>query len=148
MGQFRRSAIGVWCLLVVLLSAPRSTGAQNVSVQAGPAFGTFTVVNEGSPVSLRADVSVQQLVEDTWKDILVTNLYLRKDCLAPPPHPCVAFSAGGVMRPVRWTGRYCLSQCPSPCRLDGSAPKGIYRFVIHTCAGTFTATSPAFDKSN
>jgi hypothetical protein len=148
MGQFQRCAVAAACLLIGLGGSSRATDAPNVTVEPGAGFGTFVVVNQGPAVSLRPDVMVQQMTGGTWRTMPVTNLFLRQECHAGPPPPCVDLPAGTTLRPTPWTGDYCASQCPSACRLDGHAPAGIYRFVLHSCVDATAFTSPPFEKTH
>jgi hypothetical protein len=95
--------------------------------------GEFRVVNHGPALRLRFRVEVEQRLNGLWQRIPISNLGLQAECLAPPPPDCVALAALGALKPVAWTGRYCDSQCPVPCRLDSHVPGGWYRYVVSTC---------------
>lgn len=146
MAEFRRPAIAICYGLAILLIGGQSPERSDVTVQTGPRFGVFSVVNHGAPVSLCTAVSVEQLTDGVWKPVSVTNLYLRETCLPEPPPPCTYLPADSTIHPIPWTGRFCAAQCPSTCRLDGSAPTGVYRFVVPTCAGTQKIVSSPFEK--
>jgi hypothetical protein len=46
------------------------------------------------------------------------------------------------------TGNLCSSQCPGPCRLDGPAPRGTYRFVVASCDGKQVFESGSFKRAS
>jgi hypothetical protein len=124
----------------------RSQLEATIVVQLGQSFGEFVVINRGEPVLLQSAVVVEQEVDGKWEEVPVTNLELREVCHPSPSPGCIKLGAGARLKPVPWTGNYCFSQCPSPCRLDGPAPAGIYRFVIRSCDSNRAHASPPFEK--
>jgi hypothetical protein len=136
------------CGLVVSLSIlPVSCArAAGVLVELGGGFGEFSVRSQGTAASLNSAVTVERKVEGKWVRMDVTNLYLRSACDGSTPPRCQRLDANATLKAAPWTGRFCSSQCPSSCRLDGPAPPGTYRFVITTCDGKETFVSAEFEK--
>jgi hypothetical protein len=130
-----------------LCSLPaRLSARQDVTVELGQRFGAFTVINRGVAVRLDPTVAVEQRVAERWQRIPVSNLQVRDVCGEAGLRECVPLAGGGSIRVAAWTGNYCSAQCPAPCRLDGQAPAGTYRFVVHDCGGRLTFASPSFEK--
>lgn len=133
-------------LLATVIIPVRCAKASAVVIELGGGFGEFSVVNRGEAISLNSAVAVRQLVTGEWEDALVTNLYLREACRAVRPPRCRELGPDEEIKAVRWTGNFCSSQCPGPCRLDGPAPPGTYRFAVTSCDGKETFVSPEFRK--
>lgn len=148
MGKFRRKALGATLVLFVGLDtlAAVAEGSFSLAIEVGPRFGEFRVVNIGDVVRLRSAVLVERQLGEQWQGVPVSNLELRETCLGAPSPPCVEIGAKKTLRPVPWTGNFCSSQCPNPCRLDGSAPPGRYRFLVVSCQGDQTYASSPFEK--
>ena len=147
MAQLQRYALD-WALILV---APwwwfpmAALAAPVITVEVGRRFGEFTVINHGGATQLADTVSVEQKVNGRWKAIPVSNLRLRESCPDQvTPSACVTLETMGKLRPVPWTGNFCSSQCPGPCRLDGPVRAGVYRFVVSSCDGHATYPSPEF----
>ncbi len=122
--------------------------ASAVVIELGGGFGEFSVVNRGEAISLNSAVAVRQLVNGEWVRAPVTNLYLREACGAARPPRCRVLGPNEEIKAVRWTGSYCSSQCPGPCRLDGPAFFGTYQFAATSCDGKETFVSPEFRKDH
>jgi len=119
----------------------------SVSVELGTDFGRFQVVNRGPATLLRTSVAIEKRVGETWEPTPVSRLLLRPDCEGHAELPeCISLAADSAMNVAPWTGRLCMSQCPTSCRLDGVAPDGFYRIIVSTCDGTRTFESAAFKK--
>lgn len=150
MGQLRRKTLGALFLLPVLFAVSICSQAQcspSITVNLGQRFGEFIVINHGAGTSLQSTVIIEERSGGKWIHIPVSNMELRKSCLPTSSYPeCIELAADSTLRPVPWTGRYCYSQCPNACRLDGPAPPGTYRFVITSCDGKHTYASPPFKK--
>jgi len=149
MGEFRRWPLASRICVVALaaLMSPRGfpqTAA--VTVELGANFGEFFVINGDQSLSLNSSVAVQQKVDGKWVPVSVTNLYLRETCATGQPPRCRKLERGERIKAARWTGNFCSSQCPGPCRLDGPAPPGTYRFAVTSCDGKETFVSPDFEK--
>jgi len=135
-------------LLATVILPVRCAKASAVVIELGGGFGEFSVANRGEAISLNSAVAVQQLVNGEWVHVPVTNLYLREACRAVRPPRCRELGPDEEIKAVRWTGNFCSSQCPGPCRLDGSAPLGTYQFAVTSCDGKETFVSPEFRKNN
>jgi hypothetical protein len=133
-------------LLAASVLAAGWAGTSTVAIELGSKFGEFSVVNRGGPISLNSTVTVERLANGKWVRASVTNLYLRETCDAKQPARCTRLEPGQVIKAARWTGNFCSSQCPSPCRLDGPAPAGTYRFSVTACDGKETFSSSEFKK--
>ncbi len=150
MGKLRCETLrsgGYVVLLATLVFPVGCAKATGVLVELGRNFGEFSVVNRGSTISLNSAVTVEQKVNGKWVRASVTNLYLRETCGAQP-QPCRRLEHNDRITAVQWTGKFCSSQCPVPCRLDGPAPPGTYRFVVTSCDGKDTFASPEFKKTD
>jgi hypothetical protein len=151
MGQLRRNALNssICAIMLATVTLPvRGAKASELVIELGEGFGEFFVVNRGEAISLSSAVAVQQLVNGTWLPALVTNLYIREACGAAQPPRCRQLKANEKIAAVRWTGNFCSSQCPGPCRLDGPAPASTYRFAVSSCDGKETFLSPGFSKQH
>jgi hypothetical protein len=127
------------------LRAPLVPG---VSVELGAGFGTFQVVNRGPTTLLRTSVNVEKRVGEVWEPTPVSRLMLRRDCEGHTELPeCISIEAASTMTVAPWTGRLCMSQCPTSCRLDGVAPEGLYRIVVTSCDGARSFQSTGFTKA-
>ena len=120
---------------------------QNVAVELGKAFGELRIVNHGASRRLRSAIGVEQRVGQVWEALPITRLLLRPSCDVLHGYPdCISLDPGAAMTVAPWTGRLCMAQCPTSCRLDSEAPEGVYRFVVTDCQGTQRHVSRAFDK--
>jgi len=149
MGQLRRDTLIAALFLAVFFGFPVIAHAEStpaITIELGRGFGEFIVTNQGAAVSLRSTVAVERRLGDKWQKAPVTNLELRNECLPSPAPNCIELGAKAILRPMPWTGSFCSAQCPVPCRLDGPAPPGTYRFVIASCHNERTYTSPPFKK--
>lgn len=149
MEKFRCTTLVITLLVtgcVAASSAINLDSTSTVSIELGEHFGEFTLINHGQALCLKTTVVVEQKTEKQWKSIPVSNLKLRSECRAQPEPDHIELGAKSILHPVAWTGRYCSSQCPSSCRLDGEVSAGTYRFVISTCDGRQTFVSPSFEK--
>lgn len=151
MGQFRRKTLITAFVLTTLFLAlsidvyAESTPA--ITIELGQRFGEFIVINHGSALLIQSAVVVEQELGGKWQKIPISNLELREVCLTSPSPSCIELGANATLRPVPWTGNFCSSQCPVPCRLDNATPPGTYRFVIAPCYGKRVYTSPPFEKA-
>ncbi len=149
MGKFRRKTLVVANLGIFIFIASVSIHAapeRTVTVELGQHFGEFFVISRGDTVCLQSTVIIEQKSGDNWQKVPVSNLELRSTCLPSPSPRAVELKANTTLHPPPWTGNYCSSQCPVPCRLDGAAPPGIYRFAITSCDGAHRYFSSTFEK--
>lgn len=149
MGQLRRNALntaGHALLLLALLPGFSRGDNSQVAVELGSSFGEFSVSNHGPAISLNSVVLVERKENQKWVRTGVTNLRLRETCEATILPHCRQVKANEKIVAVPWTGKFCSSQCPSHCRLDGPAPPGIYRMVVTSCNGKLSFSSPEFEK--
>jgi hypothetical protein len=121
-----------------------SADPQGLLIELGAAKGELRVINHGPALRLRFQIGVEQFSNGVWQPIPVTNFALQEQCAARPPPDCVTLEQGATLKPLPWTGFYCASQCPSPCRLDGHVPTGSYRFDVSTCDKAEKFTSAEF----
>lgn len=120
---------------------------QNVSVELGDGFGALRVSSHGANRRLRSAIGVEQRVGEVWQALPITRLLLRTTCDVLHGYPeCMALEPGAAMTVAPWTGRLCMAQCPTSCRLDSEAPQGVYRFVVTDCEGGQRFVSRDFDK--
>jgi hypothetical protein len=149
MGQLRCNALNIagYAVLVLTMMSPLSRGeSSGVNVELGSGFGEFSVSNQGPTISLSSTVVVERKENEKWVRAGVTNLHLREACETTKVPHCRELKPNEKISAVRWTGKFCSSQCPSHCRLDGPAPPGIYRFVVTSCNGKESFSSPEFEK--
>jgi hypothetical protein len=149
MGQFRCNALNTagYAVLVLTMVSPLSRAdIAGVKVELGSGFGEFSVSNQGPAISLSSAVVVERKENEKWVRAGVTNLHLREACEATKLPHCHEVKPNEKINAVPWTGKFCSSQCPSHCRLDGPAPPGVYRFVVTSCSGKETFPSPEFEK--
>lgn len=148
MGKLRSYAVVRGVLAAILLAARALSDVESpkLILETGAAPGEFSIVNGPLALSLNSAVAVQQLVNGKWVPVSVTNLYLRDGCSSARPAHCRSVAPGQTIKVLRWTGNFCSSQCPGPCRMDGPVPAGTYRFAITTCDGKETFTSADFRK--
>jgi hypothetical protein len=149
MGQLRRNALntaGYAVLLLLLVSPLARANSSGVKIELGAGFGEFSVSSSGPAISLNSTVVVERKENEKWVRASVTNLRLREVCGANKLPHSREVKPDEKINAVPWTGKFCSSQCPSHCRLDGPAPPGIYRFVVTSCDGTQTFSSPEFEK--
>ena len=149
MGKLRRKTLIVACLPSLFFGFSIDAIAafsSAITIELGPRFGEFIVNNHGDALLLQSTVVVEQNLAGKWQKIPVTNLELRNSCKPSPSPRCIELGANLTLRPVAWTGNFCSSQCPVPCRLDGAAPPGTYRFVIASCSSERKYTSAPFEK--
>jgi hypothetical protein len=135
-------------LLATVIFPMRCAKASALVIELGGGFGEFSVVNRCEAISLNSAVAVQQLVNGDWVNAGVANLYLREACSATRPPRCRELGPDEEIKAVRWTGNFCSSQCPGPCRFDGPAPLGTYQFAVTSCDGKETFVSPEFRKDH
>ncbi len=138
-------AVGAVLISLAVFSVS-TVKASSPVIELSPSFGAFSVTNPGAAASLASAVKVQRLADGKWVDANVTNLYLIETCGAAPPPVCRKLAPKEKVKALPWTGRFCASQCPGSCRLDGPAPPGTYRFVVKSCDGKETFVSPEFKK--
>jgi hypothetical protein len=149
MGQLRCNALNTAGYAVLVLTLVSPLGGANVSgvkVELGAGFGEFSVSNQGPAISLNSIVVVERKENEKWVRASVTSLHLREVCGATKLPRCREVKPNEKINAVPWTGKFCSSQCPSHCRLDGPAPPGSYRFVVTRCDGRETFSSPEFEK--
>jgi len=126
MGKFYRHAL-IFFASVSMLLPGESPKKPSVEIELGQNFGEFTIVNPGDAIALSSSVIVERKLKGHWSRTPVTNLLLREECTQGKPN-CQKLLAKTKLRPLRWTGSFCSSQCPSSCRLDGPAPAGTGSF--------------------
>jgi len=149
MGQLRCDALNIAGRAVLLLTLVCPLGRADVSqvaVELGSSFGEFSVSNHGPAIALNSTVVIERKENRKWVRTGVTNLRLREACDATSLPHCREVKPNEKIIAVPWTGRFCSSQCPSHCRLDGPAPPGIYRIVVTSCNGKQIFSSPEFEK--
>jgi hypothetical protein len=146
MGQLRCNPlnIGYAALVLILVSISGRANVSGVTVELGSGFGEFSVSNRGPAISLSSTVVIERKENGKWARVAVTNLRLRDVCTATKR--CREMKPNETIHAIPWTGKFCSSQCPSHCRLDGPAPPGTYRFVIIRCDGKQKFPSPEFEK--
>jgi hypothetical protein len=126
----------------VVAAVPAPTG---VVLEVGAGFGDLRIINHGPATALRSAVVVEMQREKGWVPLPISNLFLRASCQRTDAPDCVDLAHGASLEMVPWTGRLCLSQCMTHCRLDGAEEPGAYRFVVSSCEGTQTFVSSAFE---
>jgi hypothetical protein len=161
MAEFRRTqgmkarCVAVWVVPVLLgavscasspvehASAPPpeevSVVVRNLSLP-----GAFEVENLGPDIELAWAVTVQRHSKSEWSDE-VTDLTLIEKCGQTPPAHCVPLAHGARLRPVRWNGLTCGSQCAATCRANVYLGPGEFRFVVSSCDGKHKFPGPAFE---
>lgn len=129
------------------VAAAAEASPQDVSVELGNAFGELRIMNHGATRRLRSTIGVEQRAGELWEALPITRLLLRPSCDVLHGYPeCISLDPGAAMTVAPWTGRLCMAQCPTSCRLDGEAPEGVYRFVVTDCEGAQRFLSREFDK--
>ena len=129
--------------VTVAVEAP----APPISVEVSNAFGVLRVSNRGESRQLRSLIGVEQRVENGWEALPISRLLLRPNCEVLHGYPeCISLESGATMTVAPWTGRLCMAQCPTSCRLDGVTPAGVYRFLVSSCDGAQQFASRPFDK--
>lgn len=106
--------------------------------------GAFEVENPGPDIELAWAVAVQRHAKGEWSDE-VTDLSLIEKCGDTPPGRCVRLAHGARLRPVRWNGLTCGSQCPAACRANVYLGPGRFRFVVSSCDGKRKFQGPEFE---
>ena len=107
--------------------------------------GAFEVENLGPDIDLAWTVALERETNGKWTEE-VTDLTLIEHCgQAPPANGCVRLAHGAKLRPVRWNGLTCGSQCPANCRANLFLGPGRFRFVVSQCDGKQRFTGPAFE---
>ena len=151
MGKLRCKTLIAACipsLFFVFSIDAIAASSSAITIELGQRFGEFIVNNHGDALLLQSTVVVeQQNLKGKWQKIPVSNLELRNSCIPSPSPSCIELGANVTLRPVAWTGNFCSSQCPVPCRLDGAAPPGTYRFVIASCHSERKYTSTPLEKA-
>jgi hypothetical protein len=106
--------------------------------------GAFEVENRGPDIELAGAITIQREVKGEWSDH-VTDLTLIEKCGQSPPAGCVPLAHGAKLRPVRWNGLTCGSQCAATCRANLYLGPGRFRFVASSCDGKRKFPGPAFE---
>lgn len=116
------------------LDAGASVGGR-VVVSLGPTFGEFSVEAK-SAVELRTAIEVERLDGSKW-DVQVADLHLIDACptKGTTVPPCRKLAAGAIVRPPRYTGYTCSSQCAVDCDKNVQL-NGTVRYVVRSCDGT------------
>jgi hypothetical protein len=135
-------------VLVAALLASAQPAEPRVEIKLLPGFGAFEVVNHGNAIELSTAVEVERQVDGRWSDVHVSNLKLVAGCpsVSVKSPKCTTLAAHVTLRPMKWLGNYCYSQCPTACDLDGPVPAGIYRLVVSSCDLKYKFRSAPFDK--
>jgi hypothetical protein len=161
MEEFRRTqgmkarSAAVWALPVVLgalscASPPVEHASEpppeevTVLVRNLSRPGSFEVENLGPDIELAWAVAVHRHLQGEWSDE-VTDLTLIQKCGQTPPAGCVPLAHGAKLRPVRWNGLTCGSQCAATCRANLYLGPGQFRFVVSSCDGKHKFPGPAFE---
>src|ERR1700722_11296986 len=90
--------------------------------------GAFEIENLGPAIELAPAVTIQRDSKGEWKDE-VTDLKLAEKCGERAPAGCVPLAHGAKLRPLRWNGLTCGSQCAATCRANVYLGPGRFRFV-------------------
>jgi|HubBroStandDraft_1064217.scaffolds.fasta_scaffold608663_2 hypothetical protein len=106
--------------------------------------GAFEIENRGPDIELAGAISVQRQLKGQWGDE-VTDLMPGEKCEANPRTGCVPLPRGAKLRPVRWNGLTCGSQCPATCRANLYLGPGRFRFVASSCDGKRKFFGAAFE---
>lgn len=126
-------AILAWALpIVALLSCAGFAEHSTVVVRNLSPAGAFEVENQGPDVELAWAVAVQRYTDGQWTDS-VTDLALAETCGQAPESGCVRLAHSAKIRPERWNGLSCGSQCPAACRANVYLGPGRFRFVVSSC---------------
>lgn len=103
-------------------------------VSLGPTFGEF-VVEAKVVVEVRTAIEIERLDGSKWEpqvaDVLLVDACPTKGAKVPP---CRKLSAGQIVRPPRYTGYTCSSQCAVDCDKNGKT-QGTVRYVVRSCDG-------------
>jgi len=94
--------------------------------------GAFEVENRGPDIELASAVTIQRNLKGEWID-QVTDLTLVEKCGQTASGGCSPLSQGAKIRPVRWNGLTCGSQCAATCRANLYLGPGRFRFVLSSC---------------
>ena len=105
--------------------------------------GSFEIENQGPDIELTWAVAIQRYADGQWTDA-VTDLTLAKACGRGPESGCVRLAHSAKIRPERWNGLTCGSQCPAPCRANVYLGPGRFRFVVSSCDRRHQFMGPAF----
>jgi hypothetical protein len=99
--------------------------------------GTLEIENTGStPVSLQTNAPIM-------RDHVVGTYRLIDRCPDTAP-ACVEIPAGGMLRPVAWTGFSCSAQCNVDCDKNVYLGDKDYFFTVKTCDGARAIPSKTF----
>ena len=138
-----RSAL-FWALpMMALLSCAGSAEQATVVVRNLSPAGAFEVENQGLDIELAWTVTVQRYADGHWTDE-VTDLALAEECGQAPESGCVRLTHSAKIRPKRWNGLTCGSQCPAPCRANVYLGPGRFRFVVSSCDRRQRFVGPPF----
>jgi hypothetical protein len=106
--------------------------------------GEFEVENRGPDIELAWAVTIQRDLKGEWSNE-VTDLTLIGKCGQSLPAGCAPLLQGAKIRPVRWNGLTCGSQCAATCRANVYLGPGRFRFVVSSCDGKHKFPGPAFE---
>jgi hypothetical protein len=106
--------------------------------------GAFEIENRGPDIELAWAVTIQRELKGEWSDH-ATDLTLIEKCGQSPPSGCVPLPHGAKLRPARWNGLTCGSQCAATCRANLYLGPGRFRFVVTSCDGKRKFRGPAFE---
>lgn len=104
-----------------------------VVVSLGPSFGEF-VVEAKAAVDVRTAIEIERLDGGKWEP-QVADVLLVDACPKGGKVPtCRKLSAGQIVRPPRYTGYTCSSQCAVDCDKNVQIA-GTVRYVVRSCDG-------------
>lgn len=106
--------------------------------------GAFEVENRGPDTELAVSVTIQRDLKGEWSNE-VTDLTLVQRCGQSPPAGRVILPHDAKLRPVRWNGLTCGSQCSATCRANLYLGPGRFRFVVSSYDGKHKFPGPAFE---
>jgi hypothetical protein len=137
------SAIAFTAIATGAANAQSADGSGGVTIRNLGTPGAIVITNRGPAVGLSRRMGVQKLVQGQWVDV-TSDLALTETCGAPAGE-CVSLPAGGTLRPKRWTGLGCGSQCPASCRANVYFGPAKIRFVLSICESGEKVYGPPFD---
>jgi hypothetical protein len=106
--------------------------------------GAFEIENRGADIQLAWPVTIQRYAKGQWTDE-VADVTVADKCGQKPQGGCVPLPHGAKLRPVRWNGLNCGSQCAATCRANVYLGPGRFRFVVSACDGKRKFPGPAFE---
>jgi hypothetical protein len=118
-----------------------------VIVRNGAKPGEVEIVAR-TKIELDARLFVEhQLKDGRWESVLGLDLDSMKlvESCAEKIGACISLDANRVLRPVRWSGMSCSSQCNGSCDKNVHRAGMPHRFVVTSCDGKQRFEGPPFD---